>query len=410
MMVGVVPLDEFVATLKLTGPQRLKVLGIKGLVALHRIFMRHLPSQRARRAHHDAQMSALTGLKLKSRHTDPSRLSGGYYLSNDEIETFERDGLLGPFDVLSPEDARHLAQQANNWHANEFEVKGVMTQELSTAFRRAGTWSINYSGWFQAWRKRELWEVLRDPKITNRIASLLGNDVLLWRSHFFEKKPGDLGTFWHQSSVFRESAVADKLIPPPGVPRGMAALSAWVALSDVTVANGALRIMPGTCADGRLEYIYSVAFDEMIDFLAGLPPRELDTLITAGLFSSGSFQRAQAVFDASFERIKPMIEGREIRDLTMRAGQAVIFTELNLHASYPNTTSNETRLALGGRYTSSDVSVFRNLTHDRFGSPDGPLPFPLARLKPILVHGSPAGGVNPVVLTEPYPEDTVLRD
>ncbi len=410
MMTGVVPLDEFVASLELTGSQRLKLLGTKGIVALHRLFMRRLPAKCARRAHHDAQLKARTGLEFKSRHPDPSSLTGGYYLSKEEIETFERDGVLGPFDVLSPTEARRLADLADGWHESEFAAKGVITEELRAAFCRAGTWSINYSGAFQAWRKRELWDVLCDPKITHRMASLLGNDVLMWRSQFFEKRPGEFGTFWHQNSVFRETATGAKLTLPPAVPAGMAQLTAWIALRDVTVANGALRIIPGTCTDGRLEYLYSVAIDEMIDFLADVPPHMLDTLISAGLFSSGGFQRAQAVFDASIARIGPIFEGREIRDLTMRAGQAVIFTSLNVHASHPNSTNDETRLALAGRYTASDVAVFRDVTHDYLGSPDGPLPYPLARLKPILVHGSPEGGANPVVLTEPYLEGTVLRD
>jgi non-haem Fe2+, alpha-ketoglutarate-dependent halogenase len=409
MMEGVEPLDVFVSSLNLSATQKLKLLGVKALVAVHRNVLRHSPSSKARNARWGEEMAALTDLKLASWHPDPGSLRGGHYLSAEEIAAFERDGVIGPFEVLPADEARALADQAEAWHDDEFEAKGVMTDDLVAAFRAAGTWSINYSGLFQGHRKAEIWDVMCNPKITDRVASLLGDDVLLWRSQFFQKKPGDRGTFWHQNSVFRETASAGKLVPPPGVSPGMAQLTAWVALRDVTVANGALRIMPGSCADARFEYVYSLALDHMVEFLAELPPSEIDDMLKAGLFSSGSFQRVQALFAASVHQIGPIFEGLEVRDLTMRAGEAVIFTSLNMHASHPNTTTDQTRLAMGARYTAGDVGVFRDMSHDHFPSPGGPLPFPLGRLAPMLAHGQANTQVNPVVLTEPYPDDTELR-
>ena len=240
------------------------------------------------------------------------------------------------------------------------------------------------------------------------MASLLGDDVICWRSQFFAKKPGEVGTFWHQGSVFRELAKARKLSPPPGVAPGMVQLTAWVALRDVTVANGALRCVPGSCRDGRIEYMYSHIQDHPLATLAAMPPKHAARILETMLYTTGVFTRSHALFEAIIDQLGPILDGLEVRDLTMRAGQAIIFTSLNLHGSYPNTTPDQTRLAFAGRYTAADVGVFQESKTDRLGGPRGVMPYSLERCLPIHVHGDPGRGVNHTV-TEPYAESTVLR-
>lgn len=408
MMQGVEPLDDLLAALRTKRSHSAGLSAAKLLVSLYRRVASGRGFDQRIRQGAAADMDALRGLSMKSRHPNPLGLRGDHYLGADDLATFERDGLLGPFDVMSPHEARRLADHAERWHDTEFEDTGVMTPEINTSLRTAGQQSINYTGMYQALRKRPLFDLVRAPEIAQRMASLLGNDVICWRSQFFAKKPGETGTFWHQGSVFRELAKARKLSPPPGVAPGMVQLTAWVALRDVTVANGALRCVPGSCRDGRIEYMYSHIQDHPLATLAAMPPKHAARVLETMLYTTGVFTRSHALFEAIIEQLGAILEGLEVRDLTMRAGQAIIFTSLNLHGSYPNTTSDQTRLAFAGRYTAADVGVFQESKTDRLGGPRGLMPYSLQRCLPIHVHGNPGRGVNHT-MTEPYPEHTVLR-
>ncbi|MEQ9569384.1 MAG: phytanoyl-CoA dioxygenase family protein, partial [Longimicrobiales bacterium] len=54
----------------------------------------------------------------------------------------------------------------------------------------------------------------------------------------------------------------------------------------------------------------------------------------------------------------------ETRTVEMKAGEFLIFTSLVIHGALPNVTTDDTRLAFVGRYTTNDVKVFDGLTHD----------------------------------------------
>ncbi|MCA9693388.1 MAG: phytanoyl-CoA dioxygenase family protein, partial [Myxococcales bacterium] len=364
MMRGVAPLEQLARTLSLTPAQRLRVRLLHGVVAAWRQWLRRSHRARAKREAFQLELRRHTGLTLRGRHPDlPGlRARSAHALSDDAVAAFEREGVLGPFEVLPPSEAEALAEHLDRWHEPDLTPTSVFPTRIQDVFRRAGTWSLAWSSHFQAHRKRPLWELVTSAPIAHRVASLLGEDVLCWRTQAFPKPPGAPGTFWHQASVFREAAKRPKLAPPPACPPGMAQLTVWVALRDVTMANGALRILPGTFADSRLEALGSYAQDHLLPFLAEVPPERLDAILRVGLYSSGSFGRAQAIFDATLSQLEGLFDDREVRDLTLRAGQAVVFSSLNVHGSYANTTTDQHRLAFAGRYTAGDVAVF----------PDGP--------------------------------------
>ncbi|XVN14344.1 phytanoyl-CoA dioxygenase family protein [Pseudomonas corrugata] len=41
-----------------------------------------------------------------------------------------------------------------------------------------------------------------NPRIVHKVRSLMGKDLLCWRTEFFSKYPGDAGTDWHQANTF----------------------------------------------------------------------------------------------------------------------------------------------------------------------------------------------------------------
>ncbi len=80
-------------------------------------------------------------------------------------------------------------------------------------------------------------ELARDPAILDRVADLIGPDILLWGCHVFCKPAGDgLETPWHQDGHYWPI-------------RPLANCTVWVALDPSTKENGCLRVIPGSHRD-----------------------------------------------------------------------------------------------------------------------------------------------------------------
>ncbi len=77
-------------------------------------------------------------------------------------------------------------------------------------------------------------DVIRHPRILDAIEDVIGPNILCWGSSFFIKEPRNPGfVSWHQDSTYWGLDPAD-------------VVTAWVAFSDSTAANGAMRVIPGT--------------------------------------------------------------------------------------------------------------------------------------------------------------------
>jgi ectoine hydroxylase-related dioxygenase (phytanoyl-CoA dioxygenase family) len=77
-------------------------------------------------------------------------------------------------------------------------------------------------------------ELTRHPRILDAVEDVLGPDILCWASGVFLKEPRDPGyVSWHQDAMYWGLDPAD-------------VVSAWVALTDSTVANGAMQVLPGS--------------------------------------------------------------------------------------------------------------------------------------------------------------------
>ena len=80
----------------------------------------------------------------------------------------------------------------------------------------------------------------QDPAIVDLVASVLGDDVILWGAHVFCKPAGEgYETPWHQDGHYWPI-------------RPLATCTVWVALDPSTRANGCLRVIPGSHRDRHL--------------------------------------------------------------------------------------------------------------------------------------------------------------
>ncbi|NKB41904.1 MAG: hypothetical protein GKR86_12875, partial [Ilumatobacter sp.] len=69
--------------------------------------------------------------------------------------------------------------------------------------------------------------------VVGALSSILGTDLLLRRSNFFNKEPGGVEVPWHQDRNFWPLASED-------------VLTAWIAIDPVDRENSCVRVVPGT--------------------------------------------------------------------------------------------------------------------------------------------------------------------
>lgn len=106
-----------------------------------------------------------------------------------------------------------------------------------------------------------------NPKILDRVESLIGPDIKLFGSQCFMKPPGGIEKPYHQDSAYFT-------IEP------MEIVTCWTALDDATVENGCLWVVPGSHRSGILDHdqpwqvgdrMDMQVRDEQIDWAAEVP-------------------------------------------------------------------------------------------------------------------------------------------
>lgn len=144
--------------------------------------------------------------------------------TTDVLPNFERDGYVFPLDAVTPAEAADLAG----------EVLGLVAappQDLDVPWTQK-TYLLLPS----------LDDLLRDRRLTDLVAPLLGEDVLTLSADVFVKPPRSSKVItWHQDVNFWDLAPWD-------------VLTAWVALTPATAANGCMRYAPGHHRD-RIEHV-----------------------------------------------------------------------------------------------------------------------------------------------------------
>lgn len=339
-----------------------------------------------------------TGHELRAKGTRRQETDGGHHLSEVEVKTFEQDGILGPFRLFDRDEAHRMKARALELHDSNWDGRIMLGDAVESALRKHGQWGLDYSGMYQALRYQEWWDIICAEEIAHRMSSLLGDDVICWRSQFFEKKPGARGTFWHQAGAFRETSEKPKLTPigrdPDVTNNGMLQLSMWLALEDVTKDNGAMRFLSGSYVDSRLEEIGNRILDHPVEVLSTLGVSDIAQAIRVLEFTANDFIKSQLAFEYATRIVPGLFGDGDVIDMEMEAGEFIIFTSVNMHASWPNTTTDSTRLAFGGRYTTNDVGVYQGWDHDTFPTPEGYVPHAIDDLACIQVTGSDTYGYN----------------
>ncbi|WP_306047450.1 phytanoyl-CoA dioxygenase family protein [Nioella sp. MMSF_3534] len=218
------------------------------------------------------------------------------FLTPDQTARYARDGFLHPiraFDTGTTATLRAEVEALERDHAG-----GAGGHDLNQFFRVNGQLVIPL-----------LHRIATDPGILDPVSSILGPNLLVWSVELFIKEPGTTKVVsWHQDITYWGMGETDE------------ELTAWLALSDVSVQAGCMRFIPGSHKNAIVPH--ADTFDA-------------DNLLSRGQQIEG-INEDEAVFGA----LKP--------------GEMSFHHGRTFHASGPN-MSDDRRIGMAIRYVTPEV-------------------------------------------------------
>jgi hypothetical protein len=211
-------------------------------------------------------------------------------LTEDQVARYHRDGLLFPLPALSKTEVAHF----RSWHD---ELDRRLGRQPTA--RQKGDCHLHFK-----W----VCDLATHPAVLDAVEDIIGHDILIHSSTIFCKYAHDEKfVSWHQDSHYWG-------LSEPRL------VSAWIALTDSTIENGCLRVLPGTHTR-RFEHLEK--------------PQQTN-ILEKGLTVSGDLNEAGAV------------------DVLLPAGQ-MSFHHANLvHGSKPNKSIGP-RIGVAVRYVATAV-------------------------------------------------------
>jgi non-haem Fe2+, alpha-ketoglutarate-dependent halogenase len=259
-------------------------------------------------------------------------------LSAQEIEQFHRDGYIGPFDLYDPAEMEQ--------HLRALRPKLLNTKRAIYAQGRALSGVTNLANYDRHLDVDFLASHITRSEIVGRVASILGPDVLCWRTEFFPKYPGDEGTDWHQADNFSNVAGSKhpQIVWPQDAEFG-GTITVWSAFTDATVENGCLQFIPGS--HKTMNYDESKIMDYDAD--------AINTVRKGGVrrgFFGYDYRQLQKDPGWSPDESKA-------QSMVMTQGQFIIFWSTLMHASHPHEGHTDAmRLGFAARYVPTQVKVY----------------------------------------------------
>ncbi|XVQ06883.1 chlorinating enzyme [Spirillospora sp. CA-255316] len=261
-----------------------------------------------------------------------------FSLSSEELAQFHRDGYIGPFDLYSPDEMER--------NLRALRPKLLNTKTSIYASDQALSGSTNLANYDRHLDIDFLAEHITRPEIVDRVASILGPDVLCWRSEFFPKYPGDEGTDWHQADNFSNVAGSKhpQIVWPEDAEFG-GTITVWTAFTEASIATGCLQFIPGS--HKTMNYDESKAMSYDADNINKVEKNG----VRRGFFGY-DYRQLQKDPDWSPDESKAVSQ-------VMRQGQFVIFWSTLMHASHPHSgKTSKMRLGYAGRYLPTSVRVY----------------------------------------------------
>jgi len=213
-------------------------------------------------------------------------------LTRAEVDFFVENGYLGPYTAMSPADMAVVRREIDR-HVLKTDGPNPRRPMQSRHMDNAA-----------------VYDLASHPAIVERIAGLLGPDLVVWTTNFWLKEPGGAEIPWHQDINFWP-------IEPP------VNISAWIAIDEVSAENACVRLIPGS---HRQFLQHSRAPAEMA---------------IAEMVDPDAYDEEQAV------------------NMELKPGEFFLFSERLLHSSGRN-SSDRRRLGLSIRVTVPFTHIFQD--------------------------------------------------
>lgn len=254
----------------------------------------------------------------------------------EELLAFHERGYAGPFTIYEPEEMKAL------WRRERLQLMDRSQAVYATETLSGNTNIANYDRHLDS---AFLADHITRPEIVDRVTSVLGPNVLCWRTEFFPKYPGDEGTDWHQADTFANASGTPQILWPEGNEEFGGTITVWTAFTEANEERGSLQFIPGTHRTMYYDETKRMHYDpERIN-------REEKGGVRRGFFG----------YDYRDLQIDPNWKPDESKavSMNMRPGQAVIFWSLLMHASHPHLgKTNEMRMGFAARYVPTCVKVY----------------------------------------------------
>ena len=222
----------------------------------------------------------------------PSEVAQARKLSSEAVQQYNDDGFLSSLPFLTADEVLDLRRYFGDLLAKTLAA-GESSYSINTAHRK----------------HRRIYDLALDPRLLDLVEDILGDQIVLWGSHFFCKLPGDgKSVAWHQDASYWP------LTPSKTV-------TVWLAIDDSDAENGCLRVIPKSHLHGHVAWVKSDAGNENV----------LDQTI----------QNAESYGD-------PPV------DVELSAGAVSMHSDLLIHGSNAN-DSVRRRCGLTMRYAAMDV-------------------------------------------------------
>ncbi|MET0498194.1 MAG: chlorinating enzyme [Steroidobacteraceae bacterium] len=249
-------------------------------------------------------------------------------LTPAQIESFKENGFLGPFTLYSPQEA------IKRW--NQAKVEMVLSKNKPHDSK-----ILNYDRHLDC---NTLSEHISRPEIVGKLRSLMGPDIMCWKTNIFPKYPGDEGTGWHQVETFRAGQTGTETRPALKYTEQTAHITSeitvWTAFTPARREHGCMTFIPGT----HKKWYY----DET---------RPLKSAIEAKRHDFFGYDYSELKLD---DRWDP--DSQESFKMEMEPGQFVMFLAKCIHGSMPN-VSDQMRIGYASRYISPMVKVYDGVDH-----------------------------------------------
>jgi non-haem Fe2+, alpha-ketoglutarate-dependent halogenase len=206
-------------------------------------------------------------------------------LTEDTVRRYHETGFFAPVRVLATAEAAAVRTKLETFEAGAGPLAGKLRQKSHLLF----TW---------------LNDLIRHERILDAVEDIIGPDILCWGTSFFIKEPHNSAfVSWHQDSTYWGLDPAD-------------IVTAWVALSDSTTENGAMRVVPRSHT------------------MAQIPHR--DTFRSDNLLSRG-------------QEVMVDVDAAQAVTLELAAGEMSLHHVRLIHGSDPN-PSDQRRIGFAIRY------------------------------------------------------------